>query len=492
MSPTLLAPSEVEEFTFSLEFEFVATEGHVHTTNGGEEFACHSAACAPHNGGGSLPGNSRGAGHVGVILPTSKGATDPHGRTRPMDRDNASDKFWDETMVGSANGAGLTKDAKTGDEVVEQFAKNTQNMYEIMDKFGNPITDGIIANSENWYPAAGDIAATRAAAIGMRTETSVAVLAALSPGHDWDSNIREHEIALNVFSKNAPVDGAATGAILRSIVEGQLSAAKTDAQRKNSQAKLDDIDGLIKRSDGVPFNDLSLKDRARLMKAHAMAQGEDFGKDKWSLNEAGEAYVDGKRFTLAGEVQKINFQSERTWEKIFKLMDSDAAGGAAHTQALSEALGAGAKVRSFNNNIGSPQSSARDVTVDTHATSVVVGHRVAQTSAEYTAMAGGASSAGDGLKGPYLAAVEAYRQVADQRGIMPRAAQSQTWVAQKGINDYIDGSPTTSSLRATLSNPKKAAALSPEARKYLQSELEIRDAFGKMVDGAREGGYTIS
>lgn len=452
------------------------------------EFACRSKACAPPpvGTGGSNPG------YVGVVLPSSKvRGSDPHSRTRPMSRESASDEFWNKTMVGSANSSGLTTDAKTGDDVVEQFTGNVRKMYEVMDKYGDATTAEIIANSENWYPAAGKLAAERGEAIGLRTETSVAVLAALSPGHDWDSNIREHEIALSVFSKNAPVNGAATGAIMKSIFEGQLKSAKTDVQRTNSQKKIDEIEGLIARTDGKPFNSLSVDDRARMMKAHAIAQGEDFGKQKWALDKDGNAFVDGSRYTLTGEVQKINFQSEGTWRKIFRLMDTDAAGGAAHEQALSEALGAGAKVRSFNNNIGSPSSKALDVTVDTHATSVVVGRRVAQTSPEYTAMAGGASGGGDGLKGPYLAAVEAYRAVSAERGIMPRAGQSQTWVAQKGINDYMDGSPTTESLRSTLANPKKVADLSPEARNYLTEELRIRDAWGSMVTRAREEGYEI-
>lgn len=458
--------------------------------HGEESFACHDASCRPPTSGGS-GGSKKNAGHVGPVLPSSKGPTGPHERSRTMSRDSASDAFWNKTMVESANRSGLTSGATTGDEVVAQFAGNTRKLYEVMDKHGNETTRDIIAKSEHWYPGAGDLAEQRAAVAGIRRETSVAVMAALSPGHDWDSNLREHEIALNVFSQNRPVNAAAAGPIIRSIFEAQLAAAKTDTQRRNSQKKLDEVDGLLARVDGKPFNSLSTEDRARLMKAHALASGEDFGRQKFSLDADGNIFVDGMRYTLGGEIQKINFQSEGTWNKIFKVLDNDATGGPALEISISEALGAGAKVRSFNNNIGSPQSEARDVTIDTHATSVIVGRRVAQTSAEYTEMAGGMSTGGDGLKGPYLAAVKAYRTVATERGIMPRAAQSQTWVAQKSINDYIGGSPTTESLRATLTDPVKRGKLSSEAARYLTEELRIRDEFGRMITGARKDGYTV-
>jgi hypothetical protein len=107
-------------------------------------------------------------------------------------------------------------------------------------------------------------------------------------------------------------------------------------------------------------------------------------------------------------------------------------------------------------------------------------------------MAGGLSSGGDGLKGPYVAATEAYRMVADERGVVPRAAQSQTWVAQKGINDYVIGNPGTESIRSLLTDPKKSAKLPSDAKSYFENELRIRDAFGSMVDSARKAGYEFT
>lgn len=447
------------------------------------EFAgCQSAACAPppYGSGGSRPG------HVGTVLPSNKSESvpNPHDRTRPMGRESATDKFWNESMVESANRSGLTKGATTGDEVQGMFEAKIREMYDVLDRHGNDITRGIIEKSEQWYPAAGKLAEQRAAEAGLRRETSVAALAALSPGHDWDSNLSEHQILMNVVSKNAPVMGAATKIVLKKILEKQLKEKTTAESRANAQAKLDGLDALIARTDGIPFMSLTVKDRASLMKAHAMVQGEDFGMFKWSIDNEGNAFQEGRRYTLTGKVRDIQFQSESNWAKIFRMVDLDKAGGLPFDNALSEALGAGAKVRSFNNNIGYPESPLRDVTVDTHATSIVVGRRVSNQSPEYKAMSGGSGDDGDGLKGPYLAAVEAYRTVADERGIAPRAGQSQTWVGQKGINDAIAGSPTTESLREMLSDPKRVAKLSPEALAYHQAELVIREAWLDMATKA--------
>lgn len=485
----------------SLEFAFLITEddGDVVALSP-YEFACREASCRPPTSGGTGGTSKRSAGHVGTILPSSKGGGDPHGRTRPMERESASDEFWNDTMVKSANASGCASGAKTGDDVVDQFTANASKLYEVMDNHGNAVTQEIIGNAGLWYPAAGAIAAERAGPAGMRVETSVAVLSALSPGHDWDSNIREHEIVMSVVTRNKPIQGAAVGAVMKSIFEGQLAAAKTDKQKANSLAKIAEVDAMMKKADGKPFNSLSVEDRARILKAHAIVTGESFEMQKWVMGRDGVAHVDGMRYTQSGEVRKINFQTENTWKKIFKLTDADAAyqadqspaKAARHSQALSEALGAGAKVRSFNNNIGSPNSDSRDATVDTHATSVVVGRRVSISSPEYSAMSGGASSGGDGLKGPYIAAVMAYRNVGDARGILPRQTQSETWMGQKGINDYLDGSPATSQIRSVLSNPKKLAKLPPAAQKYWEEELKIRESFGAMVTSAREAGYNIS
>jgi hypothetical protein len=159
---------------------------------------------------------------------------------------------------------------------------------------------------------------------------------------------------------------------------------------------------------------------------------------------------------------------------------------------ISESLGAEAKVRSFFNNINDPDNPANDVTIDTHATSVVVGRRIVQLSPEYDVMSGGMAKGGDAIfHGTYPAAVEAYRLSAAKRGLRPNRAQSQTWVLRKGLNDVIKGNPTTASIREVLTDEKSRQKLSPEAIKYFEGELAIREAFEEMLTSAREAGYTL-
>jgi hypothetical protein len=325
----------------------------------------------------------------------------------------------------------------------------------------------MIQRSTDWYPAANRLAALRAQEYGVSATTSVAVLAALSPGHDWDSNIQEHEIVFNVVRDNRKVNSAILEPLLKEIFAGQMKSGKTAQQKANTQAKIDDLPDLLKRIDG------------KILKAHAMATGQSMNMKLWEVDDSGNAVANGYRYTLKGEPRGIAFQSERTWANVFDLIDSDRnglSGTPEYTRQVSVTLGQQAKVRSFFNNIANPDSG-NDVTIDTHATSVVAGRRVAQKSPEYKTMAEGSSTDGDGFHGTYVAAAEAYREVAAQRGIAARAAQSQTWVAQKAINDALSGDPKTETLRTLLSNPKKRAKLPPEAVAYFENELRVREAF---------------
>lgn len=468
-----------------------------------DEFACTDRSCAPPpvGTGGSRPSGSGGQRRGISVRPVARGSATKTGpgterftNTKSMERDSIPDKFWNGGMVTSAiKGRHATSEqVKTGDDLVRLYRGNINALYEAIGLFGNDIVKRLVAQATNWYPAAGEIAQTRAEKYGISRDASAAVLATLSPGHDWDSNISEHDIALSVWKRNDVVQSAVIGPILKDILLNQVANSKTDRERASKQKKVDEVDDLLARVDGKRFNDLSLEDRARILKAHAAATGHDFSMGKWEVDAAGNPVMNGFRYNLDGSVKKIAFQQEDAWIKAFKILDAEAAGNPRMDLVISEALGAQAKVRSFFNNINDPDNPANDVTVDTHATSVVIGKRIAQESPEYDAMADGSAEGGEGFyHGTYPAAVEAYRAEAESRGIRPNRVQSQTWVVRKGLNDVIKGNPETSTIRNLLGDEKKRSKLPPEAIKYFEEELAVREAFESLLTQAREAGFEL-
>jgi len=279
--------------------------------------------------------------------------------------------------------------------------------------------------------------------------------------------------------------------ILRQIYEKRLANAKTPAQKVNAEKALVALSDLLKRVDGKRFNDLSASDRATILQAHAIVTGEDFTMKKWVVRD-GKCVSDGPRFNTDGSMKAINFQSNGTWEKVFRMLDADGEPDDVRMAVIDRGLGSGAKVRSFFNNISDPYSPRHDITMDTHATSVIAGRRVAQESPEYDNISGGKSEGA--FSGGYVAGTEAYRRIAQERGMdRPNAAQSETWVARKGINDYrkASGAPQTEAIRELLSDEKRRSKLSADAVRYFEKELAERDAWGRVDALAKQMGVEL-
>jgi hypothetical protein len=108
---------------------------------------------------------------------------------------------------------------------------------------------------------------------------------------------------------------------------------------------------------------------------------------------------------------------------------------------ISRSLGGMHKVRSFYNNILSPNSSNPHTTIDTHAVAAALMRPLSGNSVEVThnfgsnekGERGPINSSVTGLQGTYPIYHEAYRRAAKERGILPRQMQSITWEAIRGL-----------------------------------------------------------
>ena len=137
-----------------------------------------------------------------------------------------------------------------------------------------------------------------------------------------------------------------------------------------------------------------------------------------------------------GSPQKIAWGSFKEIQKAIAALDTTDPAN------LSRLLGANHKVRSFYNNIISPNSQFDDTTIDTHAINAAHlrpmggSHPVVN----FGLGMGGSSSNATGAKGGYGIYHEAYRQAAERLSqrpgrpvMLPRQLQSIAWEAVRGL-----------------------------------------------------------
>jgi hypothetical protein len=131
---------------------------------------------------------------------------------------------------------------------------------------------------------------------------------------------------------------------------------------------------------------------------------------------------------LDGTPRSIAWGQFDTIRKALASLDGD-------LPTISESLGGNHKVRSFHNNIVSPDAPQGDITIDTHA--IAAAHMRPLGASDPVVGTGlgtgGSSSAVTGSKGAYGIYHEAYRRAADELGIQPRQLQSIAWEAIRGV-----------------------------------------------------------
>jgi len=123
------------------------------------------------------------------------------------------------------------------------------------------------------------------------------------------------------------------------------------------------------------------------------------------------------------------------WGSFTEIKKALAALEAPDLATISRNLGDNHKVRSFYNNIIAPNSLHGDTTIDTHA--IAAAHLRPLGGSDPVVSVGlgtgGSSSNATGSKGAYGIYHEAYRQAAEQRGLLPRQMQSIAWEAVRGL-----------------------------------------------------------
>lgn len=408
-------------------------------------FACYDASCRPPTSGGtggSLPGGER---RIAPRLP--KGGQD-HGTTSLAIEGLSPSNVQAQVDRLHAVGA-VPEKYKTTEEVLGFMEANIQS---VLDKSTQAERDAW----KQWYPAANKMGADIAAEHGVEQVAANGVIAALSPGTNWDINVAMARSTIRTLAADQPVSAEVA---LKANALRQESWARElvahDKKMAKAQGELDDLRARRERSSKPEtLKDL---DKAIAAKEAIVAQQPPAQPDidhfkpgtKPSALSSGEAaylirasdvnpvvhenvvHPDGTYtnanlvMTKAGQPMKGAWQS---YENIAKAIDiyRDPS-----LENLSTQLGKAHKVRTFFNNINNPHDPRNEATIDTHSAGIALG--VPLSISHPWIKAGGQSvmsspkHTADGTSGTYALMAEAHRRVALRNGLQPRELQSVTW-----------------------------------------------------------------
>ena len=277
------------------------------------------------------------------------------------------------------------------------------------------LTPEFIDASKRWYDGANRIANRLAEEYDISADQSAGILAVLSPQNDWFNNIENARQFLEVVTKYKEV----------SFDKDLLDAA---AKYSNSKSSAPGDSEFIKRLKGYfeKYNGMSIADIEKI----ETDQGVDLSLVKANMVRAismAKLPQTVNEFAPDGNVAGL-YSSPHIW--MTDNVIANAFGIYNDPKNTSKYLGNGNKVRNFYNNIADPNSKDGYLTADTHALAVALN---VPTSA---ADAGGFGLFGGEKSFKYALVKDAYIEVAEELGILPRQLQSVTWEAVRtGLNE---------------------------------------------------------
>ena len=365
---------------------------------------------------------------LNIGIDAARASTDAYANNGMYLRDG---DFPDLPVKGMRNPSNIT------DAAVSHMADNLVWLHDQMvESHGQDVVD----RAGNWYDGAHQIAMRLAEQTGYSPRQIATVMASLSPQKDWYQNADLGDRAIDII-KNA--QGATFSPEMRQwgddyVAQKVAEIAKDRAKGKDStadkkEAGLSNLQmSLSSLQRGQTLGEINDPDtRALFVRAYDEAH---HSKDYPIVTPEGD--FGGTMTNDDGSPQKVAWGSFSEIKKALAALDTN------DPAALSALLGANHKVRSFYNNIISPNSQFDDTTIDTHAINAAHlrpmggSHPVVS----FGLGMGGSSSNATGAKGGYGLYHEAYRQAAEQLSqrpgrpvMLPRQLQSITWEAVRGL-----------------------------------------------------------
>lgn len=296
-------------------------------------------------------------------------------------------------------------------DTVKQHAKD--NLRWLYDQ----VPPDVRNKSKRWYDGARRIVDEWQVRYGLPDRTLSGVLASLSPQKDWYQNVSLAERVLDAVG-----------------FQGNT------AWSPEMNAKVDEIFAkpahlpMVAAVRGKTLNEIP-RERYDLQALWVRAYDEAHNDRRYREVSADGAFIDEPKGVAA-------------WGSLVEIAKAIAVIRDPSYANISGQMGAMHKVRNFFNNILAPRSKKGDVTIDTHAVAAALLRPLSGSSTEVfhnfgsspmkakqpADWKGAAKDAGvSGSRGTYGLLADAYRELADELGILPRELQSITWEAVRGL-----------------------------------------------------------
>lgn len=301
--------------------------------------------------------------------------------------------------------AGFTGDTDaTADHFIQQVAGNLLFLHDAMDP-------ALRDRAKQWYDGGQRLAQRFAQQYGVTPEQGAAAIATLSPQKDWYQNVSLAERVLDIVANHG---------------SDPWTPAMAETMARIFPAEKYPLMG--RHIEGKSFADIPADDRF-YRGAWVRVFDQTYNSSDYDILSP-EGDVIRTATTASGAKSRVAWGSN---DEIGKAVSVATDGS---PENISRNLGEQHKVRSFYNNLISPDSPNGYVTIDTHAVAAGLLRPLSGSSTEVAQNFGGAGSASNaqtGLSGTYFLYAEAYNRAAKARGILAREMQSITWESIRGL-----------------------------------------------------------
>lgn len=415
---------------------------------------------------------SRQAGKVTFHVPTPTADTVPTVSTRVPSAKKSKEKggvledaSGNLLRTGSdamAAGGTLDKGIASFDKVPTSFAPLKGKKFTQEEKLAH-LTRGLADNllwlhdlfnpalremATHWYPGANKMARGMAKQYNSTPQQASGVMAVLSPQKDWFMNMDQANRVFRSYDQAIKTNWASTPAMRvwgKQFADKKFAGAMKSANKKLRDGKISPEDHavLVKANESTraktrkqfsfktpPTTDI---EKARWLRAH-----DETSYDRGYNVLSPDGIVIDKAFKKPTKKQVklgINPEARSAWGSYSAIKKAIAIIEDGSVANISKQLGKEHKVRNFYNNIAHP-GDPTNVTIDTHAVAAALVRALSGNSLEVIQNFGGrgvSSSAHSGANGTYGIYHDAYNIAAAERGISPRAMQSITWEAVRGL-----------------------------------------------------------
>jgi hypothetical protein len=317
------------------------------------------------------------------------------------------------------------------------------------------------ARATHWYDGANRIAKEMGSQFQASVEQASGVIAVFSPQKDWFMNVAQAEQFMELWTNSQDV--VLEESLVRAEIEGIIEAAtvsdkqkrkKVDGETKEQTAErreynkaLDKLEKekrrkIVEQVIGKTIRQLDATPTLQGWGIRVLAQV-TFGRNYRNLSPEGDRL--GMATNDDGALSKNGWGSTNEIEKAVRIMKDGS------LKNISDNLGNEHKVRNFYNNIAAPNTPYGDATIDTHAVAAahLMPYGAKATEVGHNFGSGMNGSEVLGISGVYHLYLDAYREAAADRGILPRQMQSITWEAIRLVY------PAATKNAATLAKSQK-------------------------------------